>query len=131
MQAFDLLGLERHGRIAPAEADIRVMALRFGQVSHTLHEGERLGKVFEPEGALDPVTFISDGPSGCLPVMCLDLLWGERGDPAPAGRASFGAQRFGLCGHRAASSLPGKGSPNADRSHPLAEARPGTEPRCQ
>src|SRR3954468_21576321 len=27
VQAFDLLGLQRHGRIAPTEADVRMMAL--------------------------------------------------------------------------------------------------------
>ena len=36
VQAFDLLGLQRHGRVAPAEADIRMMALRLGQIGNTL-----------------------------------------------------------------------------------------------
>src|SRR3954452_17022147 len=37
-------------------------------------------------------------------MMRLDLLWGEGRDPAPAGRAGFSAERFGSCGHGAASS---------------------------
>ena len=31
VQAFDLLGLKGNGRIAPAEADIRVMTLRLSE----------------------------------------------------------------------------------------------------
>src|SRR5205085_2060625 len=73
------------------------------------HEGERLGKVLERERALDPVAVVAYIPSGCLLMMRLDLLWGERGDPAAARRAGFSAERFGLCGHGAASSSLEKG----------------------
>ena len=54
MQAFDLLGLERHGRIAPAKADIRMMPFGFCELSRFVHEHEGLREVLECIGPLNP-----------------------------------------------------------------------------
>src|SRR3954447_13012560 len=62
VQALDLVGVKRHGRVAPAEGDVRVMALSLGQISSTLHERERLRGVLEPKRALGPVRIIEQGP---------------------------------------------------------------------
>ena len=61
VEALDLMGVKRHGRVAPAEGDVRVMALSLGQIGGTLHERKRLGEVLEPKRALDPVRVIETG----------------------------------------------------------------------
>src|ERR1700692_179683 len=38
VQSLDLLGAQRHGGVAPAETDVRVMAFGFGQFTNFLHE---------------------------------------------------------------------------------------------
>src|SRR5262249_33555604 len=45
VQSLDLLGSQRNGRVAPAEADIRVMAFGFSQVTYVSNETERLLKI--------------------------------------------------------------------------------------
>lgn len=60
VQAFDLLGLEGHRRVAPAEADIRVMPLGFCEFSNFVHEREGLCEVLERIGPLDSASLILD-----------------------------------------------------------------------
>src|SRR5690349_12835315 len=40
VQALDLLGPQRDRRVPPAEGDVRMVPLRFGQFSGTRHKGE-------------------------------------------------------------------------------------------
>jgi hypothetical protein len=42
MQSLDLLGLQRDRRIAPTEADIRMMALSFREFTNLLNKGKGL-----------------------------------------------------------------------------------------
>src|SRR5215831_14018904 len=45
MQSFDLLGLQRDRRIAPTEADIRMMAFSFREFTDLLDKGKRLPEI--------------------------------------------------------------------------------------
>src|SRR4051812_30480552 len=74
VQSFDLLCLQRHGCVAPAEADIRVMAFGLGQISHLFHEGECLGKILELERPLNTAWLVSDIPLGRLTLVGAGLL---------------------------------------------------------
>ena len=50
VQSLDLLRAQRDGRVAPAEADIGVMAFGFGQVTYVSNKAERFLKIAEAEG---------------------------------------------------------------------------------
>ena len=63
MQSLDLLGAQRDGRVAPAEADIRVMAFGFSQVTHVSNKAKRFLKIAEAEGPFDAVAIIAQFPS--------------------------------------------------------------------
>ena len=45
MQSLDLLGLQRDRRIAPTEADIRMMAFGFREFTNLLNKGKRLAEI--------------------------------------------------------------------------------------
>mgnify|MGYP000420275935 CR=1 FL=1 len=60
MQPMDLLGLQRDRRIAPTEADIRMMAFSFREFTNLLNKGKRLPKIAKPEAPLDAVSFLRD-----------------------------------------------------------------------
>ena len=74
VQTLDFLRLERHCHVAPAEADIRVMPLSFGEFSRFPHETEYLGKVLELVCPLYAVCTIVYGPLGYLLTKGLDLF---------------------------------------------------------
>jgi hypothetical protein len=57
MQPLDLLGLQRDRRVAPTEADIRMMAFRFREFTNLLNKGQRLPEIAKPEAPLDAVSF--------------------------------------------------------------------------
>src|SRR5438105_15417582 len=52
VQAFDLLGLQRYRRIAPAEVDVGVVALGFGERADPPDEMECFTEIEETEGRL-------------------------------------------------------------------------------
>ena len=58
MQSLDLLGLQRDCSIAPAEADIRMMALSFREFTNFLNKSECLPEIAKSEAPLDPVSFL-------------------------------------------------------------------------
>src|SRR5262252_10141693 len=58
MQSFDLLGLQRDRRVAPTEADIRMMAFSFREFTNLLNKGKRLAEIPKPEAPLDAVSFL-------------------------------------------------------------------------
>ncbi len=62
VQSLDLLGAQRDGRVAPAEADIGVMAFGFSQVDHEEHKAERFLKIAETKGPFDAVAIIAQFP---------------------------------------------------------------------
>ena len=62
MQSLDLLGLQRDRRIAPTEADIRMMAFSFREFTNPLNKGKRLPEIANPEAPLDAVSFLHQLP---------------------------------------------------------------------
>jgi hypothetical protein len=64
MQSRDFLGLQRDRRIAPTEADIRMMAFGFGEFANLLNKGKRLPEIAKPEAPLDAVRFLRQLPRG-------------------------------------------------------------------
>ena len=62
MQSLDLLGLQRDRRIAPTEADIRMMAFSFRKFTNLLNKGKRLAEIAKPEAPLDAVSFLRQLP---------------------------------------------------------------------
>ena len=62
MQSLDLLGLQRDRRIAPTEADIRMMAFSFREFTNLLNKGKRLPEITKPKAPLDAVSFLRQSP---------------------------------------------------------------------
>ena len=63
MQTLDLLGLQRDRRIAPTEADVRMMAFSFREFTNLLNKGKRLPEIAKPEVPLDAVSFLQQLPA--------------------------------------------------------------------
>src|SRR5258708_13198468 len=84
MQSLDLLGLQRDRRVAPTEADIRMMAFSFREFTNLLNKGKRLPEIAKPEAPLDAVSFLQQLPVRGLRMKEFSLLacqW--RHSPAP------------------------------------------------
>ena len=81
MQSLDLLGLQRDRRIAPTEADIRMMAFGLREFTNLLNKGKRLAEIAKPEAPLDAVSFLRQLPVRGLCVKELSLLARERNPP--------------------------------------------------
>ena len=62
VQSLDLLGGERDGRVAPAEADIGVMAFGLGELPDPMHEAECLAEITESKRAFDAVSVVAQLP---------------------------------------------------------------------
>ena len=58
MQPMYLLGLQRGRRIAPTEADVRMMAFSLRELTNLLNEGKRLPEIAKREAPLDVVSLI-------------------------------------------------------------------------
>src|SRR5258708_6719023 len=89
VEDLDLLRAQREGRVAPAEADVRMVTLRLRKIAHMLHEAQRLAEVPEAEGALDAVSIVDKLPIQGLRVEALRLVARERRNAAAAGRAGL------------------------------------------
>ena len=63
MQALDLVGVQRDRGVAPAEGDVGVMALVLGEPADPVDEAERLAKILELVGALDPLALVEQRPA--------------------------------------------------------------------
>jgi hypothetical protein len=95
MQSLDLLGLQRDRRIAPTEADIRMMAFSFREFANLLNKGKCLPEIAKPKAPLDAVSFLLQLPVWSLCVQALSLLAREwRYSPA-TGSAGFASKSFG------------------------------------
>src|ERR1700720_2009589 len=77
MQSLDLLGLQRDRGIAPTEADIRMVAFSFRELTNLLDKGKRLPEIAKPEVPLNAVSFLWQLPVWGLCVKELSLLAGE------------------------------------------------------
>jgi hypothetical protein len=96
MQSLDLLCAQRDGRVAPAEADIRVMAFGFSQVTHVSNKAERFLKIPEAEGPFDAVAIIAQFPIRGLRSKTLRFLARERRDAAATRGAFLLGESLGL-----------------------------------
>src|SRR5712692_3873183 len=95
MQSLDLLGLQRDRRMAPTEADIRMMAFSFRELTNLLNKGKRLPEIAKPETPLDAVSLLQQLPVWGLCVKVLSLLAREwRYSPA-TGSTAFASKSFG------------------------------------
>src|SRR5271165_5723627 len=95
MQSLDLLGLQRDRRIAPTEADVRMMAFSFREFTNLLNKGKRLPEITKPEAPLDAVSFLRQSPVWGLWLKDVSLLAGEwRYSPA-TGSTGFACKSFG------------------------------------
>src|SRR5258708_23479449 len=95
MQSLDLLGLQRDRRIAPTEADIRMMAFGFREFTNLLNKGKRLAEIAKPEAPLDAVSFLRQLPVWGLGVKELSLLAREWGHSPATGSTGFASKSFG------------------------------------
>ena len=96
MQSLDFLGAQRNVGVAPAEADIGVMALGFSQVTDVSNKAERFLKIAEAERAFDAVAIIAQFPIRSLRSKTLRFLMRERCDAAATRGAFLLDER---CGH--------------------------------
>jgi hypothetical protein len=95
MQSLDLRGLQRDPRIAPTEADIRMMAFGFHEFTNLLNKGKRVAEIAKPEAPLDAVTFVRQLPVWGVRVKELSLLAREwRYSPA-AGSTGLASKSLG------------------------------------
>src|SRR5271165_1215222 len=97
MQSLDLLGLQRDSRIAPPEADIRMMAFGFRELANLLNKGQRLPEIAKPEAPLDAVSFFHQVPVRRLRLKELGLFAREWRDSPATGSAGFACKSFGHC----------------------------------
>ena len=58
VQSLDFLGSQRDGRVAPAEADIGVMAFGFSQVTDVCNKAKCFAKIAKAKSPLDTVPII-------------------------------------------------------------------------
>jgi hypothetical protein len=84
VKALDLLRLQRHRYISPAEADVGVVTFSFRQITSAFCESKRLCKVFELERSLDSSTVVAYRPFGCMATVGLHLIFIERRNPTTA-----------------------------------------------
>ena len=62
VQSLYFLCLQADGRIAPAEADVRMMAFGLSEFTDLLDKGHCFAKVAEPEGPLDTMSVVAEFP---------------------------------------------------------------------
>src|SRR5258705_13545320 len=95
MQSLDLLGLQRDRRIAPTEADIRMMAFGFREFTNLLNKDKRVAEIAKPEAPLDAVSFVRQLPVWGVCVKELGLLAREWRDSPATGSTGFASKSFG------------------------------------
>jgi hypothetical protein len=74
MQSLDFLSLQRDRRIAPAEADIRMMAFSFREFTNFLNKDKCLPEIAKSEAPLDAMSFLQQLPVWDLCMKQLSLL---------------------------------------------------------
>src|SRR6478672_100282 len=94
VETLDLLGAQRHGPIAPAEADVGMVTFRLRKLANLLNECQRLPEVPETKGLFDPVRIIHERPFRSLWEEFFGFRSCQRRDAAAARGASFLDERF-------------------------------------
>jgi len=95
MQSLDLLSLQGDRRIAPTEADIRMMAFSFSELTNLVNKSKRFAEIAKLEAPLDAASFLRQLPVWGLCVKELSLLVREwRYSPA-TGSTGFASKSFG------------------------------------
>src|SRR5262249_42331400 len=89
VKSFDLLRAQRDSRVAPAEIDVRMMALRLGKFADAVHEVQRLAKIAKSEASLDAMGIVEKLPLRSLGVEPFRFLSRQWRDATPAGGAGF------------------------------------------
>jgi hypothetical protein len=62
MQSLDLLSLQGDRRIAPTEADIRMMAFSFREFTNLANKSKRFAEITKLEAPLDAASFVRQLP---------------------------------------------------------------------
>ena len=88
VQSLDFLGAQRDGRVAPAEADIGMMAFGFSQITHVSNKVERFVEIAKAERLFDTVAVVAQFPIRSLRSKTLCFLMRERRN-ATATRGAF------------------------------------------
>ncbi|SIT56894.1 conserved hypothetical protein [Mesorhizobium prunaredense] len=89
VQSFDLLGAQGNRHITPAEADVGVMALGFGELTDLLNKGERVPEIAASKAPLDAVGIVTQLPIRSLSLEALGFITRERRDAAATRRTCF------------------------------------------
>src|ERR1700730_13017155 len=87
--------MQRHRRVAPTEADIRMMAFSFREFTNLLNKGKRLPEIAKPEAPLDAVSFLRQLPVRGLCMKELSLLAREWSCAPATGSTGFASKSFG------------------------------------
>src|SRR5260370_22063607 len=104
VEALDLLGAQRHSRIAPPEADVGMVAFGLRELANLLYECERLAEVPETEGPLDSARFIHKRPFRGVGEEGLGFWPSQRRGAAPAGGTCLPHKK---CSHDSSVNTPG------------------------
>jgi hypothetical protein len=89
-----LFGAQGDGGIAPAEADVGVMAFGLGEFADFPNKSERFPEISESKGPLDAMGVVTKLPIGSLSLEPLGFISRERRDAAAARRAYFLGKNF-------------------------------------
>jgi len=95
VQSLYFLRLQVDRCIAPAEADVRMMAFGLSEFTDLLDKGHCFAKVAEPEGPLDTMSVVAEFPVRGLRTEAFGFLMSEWWDATTAGRACFLGKSFG------------------------------------
>src|SRR5262249_25825836 len=95
VQSLYFLSLQADRRIAPAEADVRMMAFGLSEFTDLLDKGPCFAKVAEPEGPLDTMSVVAEFPVRGLRTAAFGFLMSEWWDATTAGRACLLGKSFG------------------------------------
>src|SRR5215470_7168273 len=89
VEPLDLLGTQRHRRIAPTETDVGVVAFGLCKLPDPLYESQCVAKVPKTEGPLDPARLVHKHPFRRLGEEGLGFLRRQRRGAAATGRAGL------------------------------------------
>src|SRR5512140_654060 len=95
VQSLYFLRLQADRCIAPAKADVRMMAFGLSEFTDLLDKGPCFAKVAEPEGPLDTMSVVAEFPVRGLRTEAFGFLMSEWWDATTAGCACFLGKSFG------------------------------------
>src|SRR5262249_17439879 len=89
VEAIDLLGMQRHRRIAPTKTYVGMVAFGLCKLPQPLYECERVAEVPKTEGPLNPARLVHRHPFRRLGEEGLSFLRRQRRDAAATGRTGL------------------------------------------